>query len=472
MGKLRYGIALLAAKLSVVALKVTRHNGTNFPGIVAIRICPDFLRYIGKPAQIIGITGTNGKTTVTNLVRDALEKKGRKVLCNSAGSNINSGIATCLISGVTLFGREKYDTAVLEMDERSALRLFPYVQPDYLVVMNLSRDSIMRNGHPEYISSILTAYMPEKARLILNADDLICSNVAPANPRKYFGIKDMPGDKRESTNLINDMAICPRCHHKLTHEYMRYSNIGRAVCPSCGFSSPAYDYYAEHVDIQAMTMDYCAGSRRIALPLLNDSLFNIYNEVAMVTVLQELGYSLQDAADVLSKVDITKTRFGVSEVGDKTVINLLCKDRNAYGTSRGLEYLSSMPGDKEIMLYNFNASDARHWSENVCWLYDCDFELLADDRVKQIIVCGERGMDYRLRLLMAGVPDDRVTYVKKPDDGVDRLKLVDNDHIFIIYGTDTIAMANRLKGEIIDRIQKERDGGRADGQAGSEAKEA
>jgi UDP-N-acetylmuramyl tripeptide synthase len=463
MGKFRYGIALIAAKLSVIALKVTRHNGTNFPGIVALKICPDFLRWVKKPGRIIGITGTNGKTTVTNLVNDSLKETGCKVLCNSRGSNINTGIATCLISGVSVFGREKYDTAVLEIDERSARLVFPYVKPDYLIVMNLSRDSIMRNGHPEYISSILTAYMPEKTKLVLNADDLIASGVSPSNDRVYFGIKDMPGDSTECRNLINDMAICPKCHSRLKYEYIRYSNIGRANCPECGFSSPEYDYWASDVDIKGMRMVFhqkkdAETVESKELPLLNDSLFNIYNETAMVTLMLEIGYSLDDVNKILKYVDITKTRFGVSEAGGMKVVNLLCKDRNAYGTTRGLEYLTSMPGDKEIMLYNYNASDAKHWSENVCWLYDCDFELLADDSIKQIIVCGERGKDYRLRLLMAGVPEDRVTYVKKPDDGVEKLKLINNDNIFIIYGTDTIDMAGRVKSKVLDRIRREEAG--------------
>ena len=45
MGKLRFLAALWAAKLSIVALKITRHNGTNFPGVLALRICPDFMKY-------------------------------------------------------------------------------------------------------------------------------------------------------------------------------------------------------------------------------------------------------------------------------------------------------------------------------------------------------------------------------------------------------------------------------------------
>ena len=49
MSKLRFFIALWVAKIAIVALKITRHNGTNFPGVVALKICPQFLKYIGKP---------------------------------------------------------------------------------------------------------------------------------------------------------------------------------------------------------------------------------------------------------------------------------------------------------------------------------------------------------------------------------------------------------------------------------------
>mgnify|MGYP003273023100 CR=1 FL=1 len=93
MNKIRFFIALWAAKLSVIALRITRHNGTNFPGVVAIKLCPDFLKIIKKPKAIIGVTGTNGKTTVCNLAIDMFKADGRRVLNNSLGSNIN----TCLL---------------------------------------------------------------------------------------------------------------------------------------------------------------------------------------------------------------------------------------------------------------------------------------------------------------------------------------------------------------------------------------
>ena len=168
MGKLRFLIALWAAKASMIALKLMKRNATHYPGVIALRLCPDFLKRLQKPDTIIGITGTNGKTTVANLVTDLLTHQGEKVLSNRLGGNILGGITTVLIRGVSLFGKSQYPTAVLEMDERSSRLVLPYVQPDYLVCTNLFRDSFKRNAHAEYIQNILRNGIPAKTKLILN----------------------------------------------------------------------------------------------------------------------------------------------------------------------------------------------------------------------------------------------------------------------------------------------------------------
>ena len=69
---LRFYIAFYVAKLTRLLLNICRRNGTQVPGKVALVICPDFLKYIAKPEKIIAITGTNGKTTVSNLLDDSL----------------------------------------------------------------------------------------------------------------------------------------------------------------------------------------------------------------------------------------------------------------------------------------------------------------------------------------------------------------------------------------------------------------
>lgn len=451
MNKLRYLIALWAAKLSVVALKITRHNGTNFPGVVALKICPDFLKYVQKPETIIGVTGTNGKTTVCNLAIDMFKADGRLVLDNNMGSNINSGISTSFINGVNILGKCKYDTALIEIDERSAPLLFPYMQPKVLLINNLTRDSIMRNGHPEYIGKILTEEMPPQTRLLLNGDDLIASNIAPENSRKYFGIEKMDTDVTECINLINDMRICPKCNGILEYEYLRYHHIGKAVCPHCGFKSPEYDYAGFDVDTDKMTIKVKDKTGQYQFRLLNDSVFNIYNVVAVIALFREIGYSFGKIAELLQQIEIVKSRFSEKETSGYTIVRQMSKDKNALGASRAFDYVSGRPGDKELILMMNCLGDTKHWSENICWLYDADFEFLNRENIKNIIVTGPRAKDYYLRLKLAGIEDEKISFVEKELDAPKALKLCRGESIYVFYGTDSIVLGNN----VVKNIEKE-----------------
>jgi len=452
--KLKFWIALLAAKLSVPALKLTRHKGTNFPGELALKLCPDFLKYVAKPAHIIAVTGTNGKTTVANMTCDILEKAGRRVLHNRYGSNINSGIATSLISGVSLFNRARYDLAVLEVDERSSKRIYPYVKPDYLVITNLFRDSIMRNAHPQYIADFLTAAIPAETKLILNGDDLIASSVAPDNPRVYFGIERMDTDLTACINLINDVRVCPRCAGKLTWDYVRYHHIGRAHCEHCGFRSPAYDYAASAVDLEAMTMTVADGAGRGAYKLLSNSLFNVYNMVTEIALLRELGFSHADIARLMDGVRIAESRYLEERAGSVKVVMQMAKEKNALACSRAFDYVSQQPGEKELFLMMNCLGDVKHWSENVCWLYDCDFEFLAREGITHIVATGARSLDYRLRLLLAGVPDEMIDCVRDEFEAVDKLRFAPGSSVYLFYGTDSLTLAFKVRDKVLQKAKE------------------
>lgn len=498
MERLKFYIALWAAKLSIVALKLTGHRGTDFPGRIAVKICPGFLRYAKVPGKILGVTGTNGKTTVCNLLIGMLTADGKKILDNNQGSNTITGLTTAFIRDMGLGGRCRSDAAVLEIDERSSRVVFPLMQPDFLLINNLTRDSIMRNGHPEYISRVLTRAMPAKTKLILNGDDLIASNVAPGNDRAYYGFEKLQGDVQECINLVNDLQICPQCHGILEYTNRRYHHIGRAYCPSCGFHSPDLDYCGENVDLETMRFDIVHRGRKAGAqdgapsgapngapaehgsmtaqdqPLqeersaedgapviwernfrvLNESVFNIYNVLAVVAYLSEMGYAPQRIGELLDQTEIVRSRFNVEEVGGYRIIRQMSKDRNALGSSRAFDYVSSLPGEKELIMMMNNLSDAAVWSENTCWLYDCDFEFLNKDNIRNIVVTGPRAKDYYLRLKFAGIEDDRISFVHDEIDSPGALRLYEGEDIYILYGTDSIDLADEVAGKVRETIQK------------------
>jgi UDP-N-acetylmuramyl tripeptide synthase len=454
MGKLRFLFALNMAKLTWVILKITRHNGTNYPGQVAINLCPDFLERIGKPEHIISVTGTNGKTTVNNMICDMFEASGKKILSNRAGSNTRTGITTALILGSTFTGKAKFDTAVFETDERSTLRIFPYVKPEYVLITNLFRDSIMRNGHPEFIGSILTDNIPKTSKLILNGDDLISCGISPENARVYYGINKLDTDIKECINLINDIRICPRCAGKLEYDYLRYHHIGRCHCVDCGFKSPDYDYAATEINRDNNTVTITDKNGTGVYEFVNDSIFNIYNMVAIAALFREMGYSHEDIVEYMKHSKVVESRYKLVTVNSVSIITQLAKEKNALAISRAFDYVRGLPGRKSILLMMNCLYDEAHWSENTCWMYDCDFEFLNDENVNEIVVSGPRARDYRLRLLYAGVPDSKIKIEMSELDGARNIDFKKNDLVCVFHGVDSFDITQDVRKILIERAKK------------------
>ena len=454
MGKIRFLAALWASKMSIPVMKLTGHNATNYPGQIAINICPDFLKYIGKPEHIISVTGTNGKTTVNNMIVDIFNASGKKVLSNLAGSNTRTGITTALIKGASIWGKPKFDTAVFETDERSTLRIFPWVKPEYVLITNLFRDSIMRNGHPEFIGGILSKYIPPESKLILNGDDLISSGIAPDNKRVYFGIDKLDTDITECINLINDIRICPKCSGKLKYDYLRYHHIGKAHCEDCGFASPEYDYHGFDIDrnLNCVTIgdkDGCG-----VYDFVNDSIFNIYNMVAITALFREMGYSHEELTEYMKKAKVVESRYKLVEENGVSIITQLAKEKNALAISRAFDYVREIPGEKTVMLMMNCLYDEQHWSENTCWMYDCDFEFLYDESVKEIVVSGPRARDYRLRLLFAGVDDSKIHVCMDELEGARTISMKKGDIVCVFHGVDSFDITQDVRKVLVERAKQ------------------
>ena len=449
---MKYYLVLYLAKISRIALKMIGRDATYFPGKLAVTLCPDFLGKIEKPKTIIGVTGTNGKTTVCNMIEDTLRENGYDFIDNHLGSNINSGLASTLIEGADLKGRQKKDLAVFEIDERSAVKVYPYITPTYLVCTNLFRDSLRRNAHTEFISQMLNDNIPKQTKLILNGDDLIVSNLAKENKRVYFGIDKLETDTDKCENIVCDMVSCPICGGKLAYDFVRYNHIGRAHCTKCDFCSPKIDYEVKNIDLEKMKMQLRNGE---TYDLINNNIINIYNMLATIAVLKEMGVSQEKINESLKKQKIVDTRFSKEIVGNIEVITHLSKGMNPIACSRVFDYVRKEKGNKAVFILLDDLHDAAHSSENIAWQYDPDYEFLNDDSIKQILIAGARYLDGVVRLQMAGIPKEKITAKREELSLVDSLQLEGIEKVFILHDLYAISLKNKIKEQVIEKIKGE-----------------
>lgn len=441
-----FGIKLLKR------LKIVKCKASFFPGKVALKIDKDFLTKVSKPKEIIAVTGTNGKTTVCNLLIGALESSGKKVLDNRLGANINSGVASAFIAGSTLTNKTKYDVAVLEVDERSSIKVYSYITPTYLVCTNLFRDSIKRNAHPEFIFNIINGALPKETKLILNADDLISSRLGNGNKAVYFAIDKLPTDKTESVNIINDMRVCPKCHTKLKYNYVRYHHIGNEYCPNCDFKSPEADFRVSNIDFENRKLTIEHNGETNSYNLISDSIFNIYNELAVISALTEIGLTEEQIKNAFEKEKIVESRYQEKTVDGIKIVSHLAKGQNPVACSCVCDYVKNEKGKKEVVLVLFDRYDAKETSESMVWLYDCDFEFLNDESIDRVVIGGPRSEDFYLRLLIAGVPREKLVFTKNTEKIADCLSLNKGTDIYILYDIYNGELADDIREHIEKRI--------------------
>ena len=449
-------IALIIAKLHLAILKLFHKEKDDKPGFLAYKLCPNFLEKLNKPDIVIGITGTNGKTTTTNLLAEALKKCDYNVIYNDWGANTPGGYARCLIEGVNIFNKKKNCIALLEMDEVTCNETIPLVSLKYLIVTNLFRDSMQRNANPDYIYDKIQKGLNKDITLILNSDDPFSSMLGEKHNNKciYFSIDKLNTDKKTSNNLINDFIICPKCLSVLKYDYVRYHQIGKLHCPNCSFESKKASFLG-NLDFANKVINVTNKNNTYSFNMINESIFNCYNELAVITMLFTLNIDEYKIKSIMSKITLPKNRYMSNIANGIEVTNLACKGLNAVATSRVFDYLNSLKENIEIILFLDDQFDNKNNSEAITWIYDTDFELLNKPNIKRIIVGGVRNKDYKLRLLLAGIDKEKIFTCEKETDAINFVTTKDIDKIFILNEVYYITGGIKMNEKIVEKIKKE-----------------
>ncbi len=450
MHKIRFLAALYVAKLCRLALKLLGRNATYLPGKIALKLDKQFLAHLKRPKTVIAVTGTNGKTTVSNLLSSILTQNGYSITNNSFGSNVQAGVATALLADATLTGKAKKDIAVLEVDERSSLLVYKQMEPDYLLCTNIMRDSIKRNAHTEFISHVISSSLAGKAHVMLNADDMISSALAPqCENRTYFSL-DAEKPTEKIRPYLSDIVYCPKCGSKLENEYLRYNHIGRMYCPGCGHKSPTADYLVTGIDRENSTFTVVHDGKEETYNLINDNIVNVYNFCASIALLSQLGLDFDQISKGFTRSKIVKTRYDQVRAGDLNITVQMAKGQNPIACARCFDYVASLPGENKGLILNIDdLGDNIGNSETTCWLYDCDFSYLADPSIGQIVFTGPRCKDQKLRALMVGVDMDKVVLEPDPAKAAYALDTGKCKDIFILFELYRDSETQKIKEALV-----------------------
>ena len=410
--KIRLTAAILAGKIASWFSRLRGHKGSSLPGLIARKICPGCLRDLSDQVrkEIILITGTNGKTTTTNMIAGILNCTGYKIIANLEGANMISGIATSFIMNTGIGGRIDCDYAVLEVDEASLPGVLEEVTPGPVVITNFFQDQLDRYWEIDKVVGIIRCSLSKykSANLILNADDPLvaqfCNNTGL--PVMFYGLNEYKQPVNHGIKS-RETKICPFCGSVLAYDFYHYGHLGNYHCTGCQFKRPApYVEAREPTSVDEFTV--CRlhfGKQDVSLAVQLQGVYNLYNALAAFSAGLYLGIAPKTILDGLRNHRPVTGRMEKFVFGDKQVFLNLVK--NPAGFNEGLSILCSTEGTKDVFIaINDNDADGK----DISWLWDVDFEMLGmnHEPLLRLVCSGMRGEEMALRLKYAGIPVEKI----------------------------------------------------------------
>ena len=150
----------------------------------------------------------------------------------------------------------------------------------------------------------------------------------------------------------------------------------------------------------------------------------------------------------MKKISITQTRYKENKAGKTEIVRTMAKGQNSVSCSRTLDFVGHEDGDRTVFIMIDDLFERRDSSEFIGWIYDADFEFLNTDGIKQIVLAGPRCFDYKLRLLIAGVPEERILCEEDEFKAVDIMDK-DIDKLYLLHDTSTYDLACKVESKII-----------------------
>ena len=392
---------VLIMKLFYIGLKILGKNGGNLLGKVAYDWNRNIFKYFKINCPVIAVTATNGKTMTNNAIGYTLKTAGKKVISNTEGNNMETGILSTLLKNCTLSGKIKADFLVFEVDEGYVPVVFKDFRLDTLVILDFFRDQLDRNGEVESLILRINEFLKNyNGNLVLNNDDPNVARLGKANPDNknvyYFSV-DKYKFATKDIKEAGEGKFCPFCNTRIEYEYYQYSHIGKFKCPNCDYGNNKIYKLATDIDLENRSFKI----DNITYKIRFNSIYNIYNFVAVISCVSLYNIDVKFIQEALSKFILNNGRLEeVNIKGVPTIINLA---KNPTGCNVSLRILNEDTEEKELL---FVLNDKLADGQDVSWIWDINFNNL--NNVKRIVTSGIRAYDIAIRIKTSGFDETKI----------------------------------------------------------------
>ncbi len=400
--------------------------------------CNNFYNHSSKKPKIIGITGTNGKTTISHLIYHMVR---------------NQGISAGLISSLIISINDREYHGKIQTNDLKEIHT-------YINKMIEEKVEIIIMGIPAYI---FENSITDK----IKCDILVEANVSPAYLNLYQAIQ---GDSKSQNGFMNrvlgqGVGIINLDENK----YFKFDSNNNEIPITYGLSAKAM-VTASSIDMgYVTTFNFCLQETLTTLsggqveaceyPFEIQILgkHNIYNALAAITCGLLLDLPVENMAKFLGNFKGLQGRMEIVYRGQYTIIDDYCPNilsyETVFETMQGIQYknlyIINAIGGKKAIVTNYEIAEIlRQWHpilniKNLIITAGYNYPDIPDPVDK-----GEKHIFFEV----LGRNNISFQYLDRLDDSVSLMvNLLGKGDILLLLGTDRMDQAGKLCMWTVDR---------------------